>query len=194
MRRELVSQKVIFKGEITLKKRVNLNWVIAGIVVLIIVVGYIIFYIQYEKTTYGKALGKMMSSDEEVQKIVIRDCNLEKDEENDKTMVIKNNDEITKIIEQPANMTLNRTSQEDQLSYIIEFQTDKANYMIKTNDNNALYTVGEKPVRTPNNYYEIIGKNKLLEAIESNKEKWETIDKSAGSLESGTLNKSCPKR
>jgi|SRR5699024_9247470 len=108
-------------------------------------------------------------------------------------MTISDGHEIANFLQQPSNMKLKKTSQSNENHYIIDMKTGEGRYMIIIDDQDTLVTHGEQPLPGYAHNYDIKGPNKLVEAIKSYEDKWESVDKNTDTLESGDLYKFCPK-
>src|SRR5699024_2402789 len=150
-------------GSLKNKKKI---WLATGILALVIFAGIIIVNVQRANTTYGKLLTNIVSEDQEVTELTIRYCNLEENADQDKVMTISDKHKINEIIEQSSDMKLKRISESDKTQYVIEMKTNAAGYVMDIDNKNHLITHGEKPIRSVKHNYEIMGQNKLVEAIE----------------------------
>lgn len=169
------------------KKHIRFFVTLGILIIMAVTLG---IYQQLRTTTYEKVLSDIISENKDIEQITIRYCNPKEKAENDKTMTLKDQSDITKIVKQPKDMPLKRTWQENNRLYLIEFKiTEERPRMLIVNDQDTLTITSSS--KTKDNY-QIKGQNHLVETIETNEGKWEPIAKDTGSIESGSLYLSCP--
>ncbi|WP_090870415.1 hypothetical protein [Oceanobacillus limi] len=143
----------------------NKRWIFAVIFLFIFLV-IVLLINQWSTTTYEEVINNLFSEDEDISEIYILYLNTVNNEE--KEMRLTNNDEITKLIEQPLKIKFKRKRELFNSIYFMIIKTNKTRYTINIQDNNHLNIDGK--------YYEILGRNKLIDVIESNGVKWEQTD------------------
>ncbi|WP_121639509.1 hypothetical protein [Virgibacillus sp. Bac330] len=135
------------------------------VILLLIIVAVFFMVAQWRTTTYKEVLTDLISEDEEIRTIDITYYN-NSDERVWKDMYLDNNDEMMKIIEQPADMKLKKTTERGDTEYFITVRTTKSAYSISIDNKHNLFIEGHKY------NYHIIGDNVLVESIESLGDKW----------------------
>ena len=143
---------------------------IVGIISVILVIGIVVFFImnRTEATTLGDIIHKELASVDDINEIYLSNVEGE-------YTTLTNLQDIEKVIENPANMNLNKVDNPPDVQYSLTIRTE--------NENDITIAVGEERIDIWDNkdgndsgfggIYKIKGDNSLLNVINESNYDWE---------------------
>lgn len=133
----------------------------SSIAVIVIIIGFVL-YNQWITTTYGEVLNEVISQDEEISVINVTLKNINVGEE-DEEFKIRDEADISDFVNFTSDMELKRKDEYEGSLHFLTIATNYDIYSVAIDKNENMYIDGT--------YYKVSGKNKVIEFINTFKEK-----------------------